>query len=120
MEWMIRLHDEDALELGNINAFLEELRARFKDRSQTLQAVAEVRDLKQEGGQQKSTFGSSAGTLASFRNGWRGYWSIISRRAWTENCSMPASTRESSNSQMVPDGQSARPQAKAMQEARCA
>lgn len=36
--WVTRLHDQDVLELGNIDSFLEELRARFKNKSQALQA----------------------------------------------------------------------------------
>lgn len=30
-EWVTQLHDKDAPELGNINAFFQELRSRFKD-----------------------------------------------------------------------------------------
>lgn len=32
-KWVTHLHDEHALELGNINTFLQELRARFEDES---------------------------------------------------------------------------------------
>lgn len=41
-EWVIRLHDEDALELGNIDAFLQELRPRLKDESQAIQVGVEI------------------------------------------------------------------------------
>lgn len=48
-EWVTSLHDEDALELGNINVFLEELRARFEDESQAQQAEVSIHNLKQRG-----------------------------------------------------------------------
>lgn len=47
-EWVTKL-DEDMPELGNISVFQEELRARFKDESQALQAEAEIWDLRQRG-----------------------------------------------------------------------
>lgn len=42
-----QLYDED--ELGNTDIFLQELRTRFKDESQALQAEMEICDLKQKG-----------------------------------------------------------------------
>lgn len=48
-EWMTSLHDEDAPELGNVDLFLEELRAKFENESQALQAEVEICDLKQRG-----------------------------------------------------------------------
>lgn len=45
LEEEAKLHN-DAPELGNINAFLGELRARFEDESQALQAGEEIWDLK--------------------------------------------------------------------------
>lgn len=44
-QWVIQLHNEDAPELGNIDAFLQELRIRFKDDSQNLQAEVEICEL---------------------------------------------------------------------------
>lgn len=41
-EWVTRLHDEDALELGNIDTFLEELKPRLNDESQAIQAEVEI------------------------------------------------------------------------------
>lgn len=49
VEWVTQLHDEDVPELGNINTFLKELRAMFKDDSQALQAKAEIHEIKQRG-----------------------------------------------------------------------
>lgn len=46
-EWVTQLHDKDAPELGNINTFLQELKSRFKDDYQTLQAEAKICKLKQ-------------------------------------------------------------------------
>ncbi|ETE72977.1 hypothetical protein L345_01188, partial [Ophiophagus hannah] len=48
-EWLTQLHDEDTPELGNINTFLQELRARFEDDSQALQATVEIHELKKKG-----------------------------------------------------------------------
>lgn len=42
VEWVTRLHDKEAPELGNINVFMGELRDRSKDKSQALQAKAEI------------------------------------------------------------------------------
>lgn len=47
--WVMRLHNKDMPELGNINSFPEELRVRFKDESQALQTEAEIQDLKHKG-----------------------------------------------------------------------
>lgn len=41
-EWVTQLYDEGAPELGNINTFLQELRARFEDDSQTLKSKIEI------------------------------------------------------------------------------
>lgn len=45
---MTQLHDEDAPDLGDSDIFLQELRARFKDESQTQQAEAEIQEIKQK------------------------------------------------------------------------
>lgn len=47
-EWVTQLHD-DSPELGNIDTFLKELRARFEDESQAQQAEAEIHKIRQKG-----------------------------------------------------------------------
>lgn len=41
-EWMVALHDKGTLELGNVDAFLEELWARFRDPTQTHQVEYDI------------------------------------------------------------------------------
>lgn len=41
-EWVEQLHNKDVPELGNIDTFLQELRTRFKDDPETLQAEVEI------------------------------------------------------------------------------
>lgn len=42
VEWMTKLHNEDAPEFCNTEAFMVEPRVRFEDESQALQAKAEI------------------------------------------------------------------------------
>lgn len=49
VEWMNQLHNKDAPELGNIDAFQQDLRARFKGESQAQEVEAEIREIKQKG-----------------------------------------------------------------------
>lgn len=46
-EWVTSLHNEDAPEMTNINAFLDEFRARFEDKSKAQKAEMEIPELKQ-------------------------------------------------------------------------
>lgn len=49
VEWMNQLHNKDVPELGNIYAFLQEMRVRSKDESQVQEAEAEIKGIKQRG-----------------------------------------------------------------------
>lgn len=46
-EWVTGLYDEETPELGNINDFLVEFRARFKDETQIQKAESEIWALRQ-------------------------------------------------------------------------
>lgn len=46
-EWVTKLYDKDTPELGNIDTFFQELRSRFEDDSQALDAEAKIYKLKQ-------------------------------------------------------------------------
>lgn len=43
---MTSLHDEDTLELGNIDVFLDEFRARFKYETHAQKAELEIQELR--------------------------------------------------------------------------
>lgn len=42
VEWVMKLHNKDAPELGNVEAFVGELRASFENESQALQAEVQI------------------------------------------------------------------------------
>lgn len=42
VDWVVSLNAEGALELGNVDTFMENLQARFRDPSQTLRAEGEI------------------------------------------------------------------------------
>lgn len=48
-EWVTSLHNEQAPELRDVNLFMGQLRARFEDEFQALQAEIEIRSLKLRG-----------------------------------------------------------------------
>lgn len=47
-EWVTQLHDESA-RAGKCGSFLQKLWTRFKDKSQTLKAKTEIKEIKQKG-----------------------------------------------------------------------
>lgn len=49
VEWVTNLHDEGTPELLDANLFMEQLRVRFEDESQALQAEKEIDHLRQRG-----------------------------------------------------------------------
>ncbi|KAK9399600.1 Retrotransposon-derived protein PEG10 [Crotalus adamanteus] len=68
-EWMVALHDEEALELGNINAFLEGLWVRIGDPTQAHQMEAKIYSIRQ-GNQSMAEYIWEFCRLAGKLRGW--------------------------------------------------